>query len=223
MQADGELVGQASSTLNQVDADMRPAPPNETQRSRKVTVQLSERMFERLENATDRPGLGKSMVVEAALERFLDPAPPIEGLIHEALAKIGGKIERMESEISIIAETAALHARYHLTITPPMSPSQQREACALGHQRFTALAGQVDRRIRLGRPLMRETIDRLNSGNSASAAPESGHGTSLGAARAEVDQDTPSVTVVDETSEPLAAAEEGGSTLNFRHLPNAFC
>ena len=55
----------------------------EIPRTRKVTVQLSENTFERLEAATDRPGFGKSMVVETALERFFDPAAPIEGLIHE--------------------------------------------------------------------------------------------------------------------------------------------
>lgn len=221
MQVETELGGEASPTLNQADSEMRPTPPKNTPRSRKVTVRLSERMFEQLAATTDRPGLGKSMVVEAALERFLDTAPPIEGLIYEALERISRQMSRLEGEIAVIAETVALHARYHLTITPPMSPSQQREACAVGHERFTALAEQVDRRVRRGRPLMRETIDRLNSTNPAGSIPD--HGASLGSAQAQVDQGAPSVTLVDERPEPLAAAKEGGSTVNFRHLPNAFC
>lgn len=222
MQVDGEFGIQPGSILNQAAADMRPTP-NETPRARKVTVQLSERMFERLEAATDRPGLGKSMVIEAALERFLDPAPPIEGLIHEALDRISGQMSSLESEIAIISETVALHARYHLTVTPPMPQSQQREACLLGHERFTALAEQVDRRIRLGRPLMRETIDRLNRTNPAGSVPEFDNAASLGSGQTQIDQDTQCVTAVDETPEPLAVAEEGGSNLNFRNLPNSFC
>src|SRR6185312_5997726 len=34
-------------------------------------------------------------------------------------------------------------------------------ACMLGDARFKVLADQVDRRVRLGQPLIQETIDRL--------------------------------------------------------------
>jgi len=97
------------------------------------------------------------MVVQAALERFLDPAPPVEGLIHETLARVTSQLERLDGDVRIIAETVALHARYHLTVTPPLAQPQQREACALDQERFKALADQVDRCVRLGRPLMRES------------------------------------------------------------------
>jgi len=46
---------------------------------------------------------------------------------------------------------------------PPVPESRQREAVILGNERFKVLAEQVDRRVREGRPLMQETIDRLNS------------------------------------------------------------
>jgi hypothetical protein len=46
--------------------------------TRKVTVRLTEEVCEQLQAATERPGVGKSMVVEAALERFLSPRAPVD-------------------------------------------------------------------------------------------------------------------------------------------------
>jgi hypothetical protein len=65
----------------------------------------------------------------------------------------------------IIAETVAVHARYHLTVMLPLPKSQQRKASLRGDERFKILAKQVDRRIRLGRPLMQDTINRLSAAN----------------------------------------------------------
>jgi hypothetical protein len=218
MQVEAETESHDGLSLDQVKADV-PSVPIEAPRTRKVTVQLSEPLFERLEAATDRPGVGKSMVMEAALERFLDPAPPIEGLLHEALNRIATQIERLESEVRVIGETVALHARYHLTVTPPMPQPQQREACVLGQERFKTLAEQVDARVRLGRPLMRETIANLHAANLNSPVLESGG--SFGSAR--IDQETLYATNPDAKSDTTAAVQEGGSNSNFQHLPNAFC
>ncbi|GLR90348.1 hypothetical protein [Bradyrhizobium iriomotense] len=189
-----------------------------TAATRKITVQLSEKIVRRLDVATDRPGLGKSMVVEAALERFLDPAPPIEGLIHEALDRINRQLERLDSDVRTIAETVALHARYHLTVTPQMPQSQQPEACALGQERFKALAEQVDRRVRSNRPLLRETIDQINASRDSGHAVEDDSQVS-----AESTQEGPAAIILDATADTSAAAEEGGSNRNFQILPNAFC
>ncbi|WP_027528755.1 hypothetical protein [Bradyrhizobium sp. Ec3.3] len=185
---------------------------------RKVSVQLSEQIFRRLEVATDRPGVGKSLVVEAALERFLDPAPPVEGLIHEALDRITSQLERLDGEVRMIADTVALHARYHLTVTPQMPQSQQREACALGQERFKTLAEQVDRRVRSNRPLLRETIDQINASNAHSYAADD-----VSQISAESAQEQPAAIILDATADMSAAAEEGGSNRNFQNLPNAFC
>lgn len=218
MRVDGEAGAQASSIANETDRDAQPSS-NEGQRTRKVTVQLSERMFQRLETATERPGLGKSMIVESALERFLDPIRSGEGLVHEALDRISGQVARLERQIAIVAETVALHARYHLTVTPPMAQSDQREACLLGQQRFKVLAEQVERRVRLGQPLIQETIDRL--GRTRGRVPQ-GHGGRRGAEE-QGDQEGSSAAAPQEECEPNAAAEEGGSNPNFRSLPNSFC
>ena len=144
-------------------ADVRQSRRRKTSARRKVTVRLSEGVCGRLDVATDRPGVGKSMLVEAALEHFLNPAPSVEALMRERLDDMHARFDDLERDMRMIAETVALHARYHLAVMPPVPESRQREAVILGNERFKVLAEQVDRRVREGRPLMQETIDRLNS------------------------------------------------------------
>ncbi|WP_275199639.1 hypothetical protein [Bradyrhizobium sp. CSA207] len=218
MRLGGERREEPSSSRNEAEVDAQPSP-SEAQRTRRITIQVSESIFQRLEAATDRPGMGKSVVVEAALERFLDPAPPVVGLVYEAIERTNEQVLRLRTDIAMIAEIVALHARYHLTLTPPMPPSKQDEACLLGLERFKAFAEQVDHRVRFGRPLLQETIDRLNSSRSGS---EMGGGASRAVARAP-EEERHCVAAVGEQSEACAVAEEGGSKINFRQLPNAFC
>jgi MFS family permease len=159
--------------------DVRPQRGRKTSERRKVTVRLSEGVCGRLDVASDRPGAGKSMLVEAALEHFLNPTPSVEALLRERLDGIHARFDHLERDMRLIAETVALHARYHLTVVPPLPESRQREAVVLGDERFKVLAEQVDRRVRLGRPLMQETINRFNSreyeGPGPTTGEESGH------------------------------------------------
>ena len=154
--------------------DVRAQRRRKISERRKVTVRLSERVCGRLDVASDRPGVGKSMLVEAALEHFLDPTPSVEALLRERLDGIHARFDHLERDMRIITETVALHARYHLTVVPPLPESRQREAVVLGDERFKVLAEQVDRRVRLGRPLMQETINRLNSAEQEGRGPTTG-------------------------------------------------
>jgi predicted MFS family arabinose efflux permease/predicted transcriptional regulator len=148
----------------QIDrVEVRPARKSKISARRKVTVRLSERVSGRLDIATDRPGVGKSMLVEAALEHFLNPAPSAETLLREGLDEMRARFDHLERDMRVIGETVALHARYQLAVMPLVPESRQREAIVLGDERFKVLAEQVDRRVREGRPLMQETIDRLNA------------------------------------------------------------
>lgn len=203
MSLDPELDG-TNGTSPEKARSSQPRAPVAT----KVVVGLSEQTFQKLEAATDRPGLSKSMVVEAALACFLDPAPPIESPVQEALARITRQLERLDGDVRIIAETVALHARYHLTIAPSISEPRQQRACARGQERFLILAEQVDRRVRLDRPLMRETIDQVNASKAEGCELSA---TSL--LSAIHDQGS----CADTTAEPSAAAEEDGSDRNFPH------
>ncbi len=164
--------------------EVRPQRERKTSERRKVTVRLSEAVCGRLDVASERPGAGKSILVEAALEHFLNPQPSTEALLNERLDDIHTRFDHLERDIRIIAETVALHARYHLTVVPPLPEPRQREAVALGDQRFKVLAEQVDRRVRLGQPLIQETIDRLDSEEQDGPRPirneESGHSSARG-------------------------------------------
>jgi hypothetical protein len=188
--------------------------------SRKLSVHLSEAVFERLQAATQGPGVSKSRVVEAALERFLDPAPPIEGVLYEHIERMSKQLEQLSGDVQIVSETVALHTRYHLTVNPPLGRSQQRDACVLGDARFKALAEQVDQRVRLSRPLMRETIEGLRATRDVAPLSQSCGGSSPEAR--DDDARHRAASFEDATPEPCAAVREGGSSLRFRQLLNAF-
>ena len=212
MQLQSELDMQASDA--EVDASR--FSTRRPKRSRKVTVRLTEELYNRFAAATERPGVGKSMVVEAALERFLSVAPSIEDTVRDRFDDMDDKLDRLERNVRIMAETVALHARYHLSVMPPLPQARQQEAAHLGDERFKVLAEQVDRRVRQGRPLMQETIDRLDSrdceANDISRRPNQQHG----------DQG-PAMEGVEIKPASFAAAGEGGGNLYFRERPSSFC
>ena len=218
MQLHGELDVQASQTDAAVSSRKR-----KSKAARKVTVRITEEVYEQLQAATERPGVGKSMVVEAALERFLSPRAPVEDLLRKQFDQIHARLERFDSDLRIIAETVALHARYHLTVLPPLPESQQHEACLRGDERFKVLAEQVDRRVRLGRPLMQETIDRLSPANLDESELEIDKDAQLSPGPERVNEEVASERDPDSQDGLNAAAGEGGSIQNFRHLPNSSC
>src|ERR1700752_4503739 len=175
MQLHSEVDMQASDA----HAEALSASKRGPKRSRKVTVRLTEELYNRFAAATERPGVGKSMVVEAALERFLCVAPSIEDTVRDRFDDMDDKLDRLERNMRIMAETVALHARYHLAVMPPLPQSRQQESARLGDERFKVLAEQVDRRVRQGRSLMQETIDPLDSidcgANDISGRPNQQH------------------------------------------------
>ena len=194
----------------QVDrVDIRPSRKRKASARRKVTVRLSEGVCGRLDVATDRPGVGKSMFVEAALEHFLNPVPSVESLLRERFDDMHARFDHLERNMGMIAETVALHARYHLTVVPPLPESQQSEALLLGDERFKVLAEQVDRRVREGRPLIQETIARSSSSEYAELKREKGRGPILEPARK--DPHTVSERVDLEQTPPASVKTEHGN------------
>ena len=191
--------------------------------TRKVTIRITEKIHEQLEAATERPGVGKSMVVEAALAHFLNPQPSAENPARQSFDDLHARFDSLERNLRTIAETVALHARYHLAVMPPLSQHQQREACQLGDERFKVLAEQVDQRVRQGRPLLQETIDRLNAAGFGESELTIGEDGRSRPGPARIDPDAGSQGNVNVEHEATAAAGEGGSNSNFRLLPNSFC
>ena len=198
--------------------DVRPSRKRKTSARRKVTVRLSENVCGRLDIATDRPGVGKSMLVEAALEHLLNPAPSAETLLREGLDEMRARFDHLERDMRVIGETVALHARYQLAVMPLVPESRQREAIVLGDERFKVLAEQVDRRVREGRPLMQETIDRLSAVQHEQ--PDQATGERLTHNSTPAQNDSSAISERPDLDQvPPASGKPGRSNLSFAQYP----
>ena len=218
MQLHGDLDLEASqATAPNSSPHKRKSPA-----THKVTVRITEKIHEQLQAATERPGVGKSMVVEAALAQFLNPRPSEDAAQH-SFDEIHARFDSLERNLRTIAETVAVHARYQLAVMPPLPQQQQREACQLGDERFKVLAEQVDQRVRQNRPLIQETIDRLNATPSNGLKSSIDEDEAIDSGPTYIQNGARSRGDVNIKRESSAAAQEGGSNSNFRHLPNAFC
>ena len=183
----------------------------------RVGVYLSESMAARLAEAAKRPGTSKSALVEAALERFLGSDDDIGDTAGVArhLAGLSCQIEQLDRNLKIANETAALHARFHLAVTPILPATAQGAACALGAQRFEEFAAQVGRRVDQGIPLIRETIDRLDTTRQIPSEPDLGQGEPSPPPSTDHGSSPYASIALDHVFEHSAAVREGGSRGNF--------
>jgi MFS family permease len=139
----------------------------------RIGVYLSERMAARLAEAASHPGATKSALVEVALDRMLgsDEDSSDAATLARQLAAMSSQLEQLDRNLRIVNETVALHARFHLAVTPILPATAQGAACALGAERFEEFAAQVERRVDRGVPLIQETIDRTSAARAG--APKS--------------------------------------------------
>jgi hypothetical protein len=73
--------------------------------------------------------------------------------------------------LKFVGETVAMHARYHLTVTPALPDAAQSAACRIGAARFNEFVTQIARRVDQEKPLIRETLDRLAATNAHRRSP----------------------------------------------------
>ena len=135
----------------------------------RIGVYLSAGMAARLTEAATSPGATKSALVETALDRLLGSGEDLSdtATLTRQLAAMSGQLEQLDRNLRIVNETVALHARFHLAVTPLLPAAAQGEACAVGAERFEEFAAQVQRRVDQGAPLIRETIDRMAATRAA--------------------------------------------------------
>ena len=183
----------------------------------RVGVYLSEQMAARLAAAAKRPGATKSALVEAALDRFLGSDDDIgdAATVARRLAGLSSQLEQLDRNLRIANETAALHARFHLAVTPLLPAAAQGSACALGAERFEEFAAQVRRRVDLGIPLMRETIDRLGTTRPVLSARDLGQGGRSGTPSTDYEPSQCASTAFDDVPQHSAAVREDGSIGSF--------
>ena len=183
----------------------------------RIGVYLSEAMAARLAEAAKRPGATKSSLVEAALARFLgsddDVGDTADVVRH--IAGLSRQIEQLDRNLRIANETVALHARFHLAVTPILPVAAQGAACALGAQRFEEFAAQVGRRVDHGVSLIGETIERAKPARADSPEFNPHDDDPSGAESTVYEQGIPASNLADDT--PVhAAVREDGSNGGFR-------
>src|SRR5215467_9727666 len=185
---------------------------------RKFSVRLSRQLFDGLQAAAERQAVSKTAIIEAALERFLTPKPQCDddAKCLRQFESMGQKLEQIERDLRLVNETVTLHARYHLTVMPPMPQAQQRDACDLGLERFEAFAAQIGMRVRLGTPLMKETIDRLDAATPHVVVPRLDEAALVGTPVSETDHKVASLTATGVRPAFSAAAQEDGSNGRFQ-------
>lgn len=172
----------------------------------KVSVYLSDSVVQRLRMAAKRPGGNKSAIVDAALDRFLNPERDQLGdaALMRRLDRLSRQVGRVERDLAITAETLALFVRYYLTITPPLPGADQNAARALGRERFEAFVTQVGRRVATGGRLVAEVMEKIAAANPDAFARSD---EPMGQAREDraSEQDPPAHADADGTPEPSPA------------------
>ena len=182
----------------------------------RVGVYLSKRTAARLTTAAKRREITKSALVEAALDRFLasdDGSDPVA--LTGRLVDLSGQIDQLDRNLGIVSEIVALHARFHLAVAPEVPAATQPTACRLGSARFDEFAAQVERRVQLGTPLMRETVNRLGTAGPAISAAGRGKGDPARGASTACEAGFGAPNWSHEVPESAAAVREDGSTDNF--------
>ncbi len=120
----------------------------------RINVHISQASWRTLDELARRPGVSKASIVDAALQAFFAPemAERRDEVILRRLDRLNGRLDRLERDLNVNAETLALFIRYYMTMTPPL-PEQEREAAqALGKERFEYFIEQVTRRLVSGAP-----------------------------------------------------------------------
>jgi hypothetical protein len=185
-------------------------------------MQISIELTERLEAFARLKGVHKADIVEQALDRFLDLNGDFvdEGPLLKCLNSMEDQLNRIDRNLKIVNEVAALHVRYHLTVSPALPQSQQRAACQLGFERFEVLAEQVSRRVEQDKPLLQEAINRPGTTQCESYDDEA----EIRSTSALAEPDEHVAAIVKAEPELSAVAQEGDSNGNFRaRLQNPFC
>jgi hypothetical protein len=179
----------------------------------KLSVYLSDHIAARLALAAKRPGTNKSAIVDTALDRFLNPErdPSGDAALVRRLDRMSGQLDRVDRDLSVMAETLALFVRYYLTITPPLPSADQDAARALGRERFEMFVAQVGQRVGSGGRLVADVMQRISITNPDLFARNLEEGAPLGARPAGHDPDARALEATSQApgSSPAGRGENG--------------
>ncbi|UFZ08491.1 ribbon-helix-helix domain-containing protein [Bradyrhizobium ontarionense] len=84
---------------------------------KKITLQLSDDILERLKGAAGERCVNRAILVEKALDRFLAEPMNVGAPPQDRLAGFEQQLEGIQRDLRALNDTVALHARYHLALT----------------------------------------------------------------------------------------------------------
>jgi predicted transcriptional regulator len=124
----------------------------------RLSIYLDPALMQQLAALAKKKGKSRSLIAEAAIKSFLTPdeADRREAAMAKRLDQLGRKLDRVERDVMISAETLALFIRFWLNVTPPVPDGAQPLVQAQGRERFQAFMETLGRRLAKGRTILHE-------------------------------------------------------------------
>lgn len=115
----------------------------------RVNIRISTKLYARLCEAADKPGVTKTAIVEDALRAWFDPEAR-STLEERLLARMDAFDQHqadMEKDLVYTYATLSHFVYYWLTRTEPIPEGERDIAHALGQRRLEYFNEQVDRKV----------------------------------------------------------------------------
>lgn len=127
----------------------------------RLNVYFDPALGAELEALAARRKVSKSQIFEAALAAFLSPdgADQREAAIVRRLDRLTRAVERLERDVSVGNEAAALFVKFWLTTTPPLPEEMRETAQVSGKERYDGFVDALARRLAKGKTLTKEVSE----------------------------------------------------------------
>ena len=127
----------------------------------RTSMHLSPEALRLLIDHSDRKGISRSSIADAAITSFLSPdgADRVEAALSRRLDRLSRQVQRLERDTAIGTETLGLFIRLWLTATPSLPADVNGGADAKGRERFQTFVEALAERLNKGQTLLREIPD----------------------------------------------------------------
>ncbi len=138
---------------------------------------MSPEALRALIDRSDRKGISRSSVADAALLSFLsaDGADRMEAAFARRLDRLTRQVQRLERDVAIGTETLALFIRFWLTVAPSLPTDAQAAAQTKGRERYENFVEALARRLAKGQTLLHEIPDDIWHQPRSETADDIGH------------------------------------------------
>jgi hypothetical protein len=131
----------------------------------KLTVYVSRIVAEQLDFACKDRTKNKSKLTETALAQLLNPKTEdqLDTAMPRRLDRLTRDVGVINRHQQIVIESLGLFIRNYLIMSPPLPPSEQQAAQAIGQQRLQRFIEQLGRRLASTTTFANEITDQLAS------------------------------------------------------------